>query len=187
MTALPGRVEWVPESVEPWLARMAEVLPLIHAADLAEAGRFPQHVPDTPSSFAPPHWTHRPDLWERAAEIYHEAAPEEARVFVHGDFHPGNLLWNENVMTGVIDWQAASIGLKSVDVANCRGNLFPYGLDMADRFTSYWEHLTGERFNPWAGLVGCVGYLDGMRDDRPTDWLVIEEALAREVAELSGP
>ncbi len=41
MTALSGRVEWVPEDVDPWLARMAEVLPAIHKAAPPAVGQFP--------------------------------------------------------------------------------------------------------------------------------------------------
>jgi aminoglycoside phosphotransferase (APT) family kinase protein len=183
MTALPGRVEWVPEDVEPWLERMAEMLPTIHTATPAP-GQFPGHVQGSPRSFDPPPWAHRRRVWERAAEIFHQPAPDEAATFIHGDFHPGNLLWRQARVTGVIDWQAGCIGSPSIDVANCRGNLFQYGLDLADRFTSYWEHLTGERFNPWADLIGAIGYLDELRDDRPTDWREVEENLARAVAEL---
>ncbi|MEQ7124160.1 phosphotransferase [Actinopolymorpha sp. B11F2] len=186
MTCLPGRVEWVPKDVDPWLRRMAEVLPTIHTATLPAPEQFPEHVPDTPRDDEPPAWTQRPELWQRAAEIFHQPVPEDTRTFIHGDFHPGNLLWHRASVTGVIDWQAASIGSPSVDVANCRGNLFRYGLDLADRFTRYWERLTGERFNPWADLVGTIGYLDELRDDRPSDWRELEEALARAVAELDG-
>ena len=185
MTALPGRVEWVPEDVHSWLERMAEVLPTIHTATLPATGQFPAYVPDSPSSYEPPLWAHRPGVWERAADIFHQPAAEDASTFVHGDFHPGNLLWHRSRVTGVIDWQAGCLGSPSLDVANCRGNLFRYGLDLADRFTSYWEHLTGDRFNPLADLVGTIGYLDELREERPTDWREVEEALARAVAELS--
>jgi aminoglycoside phosphotransferase (APT) family kinase protein len=186
MTALPGRVEWVPEDVDPWLERMAEVLPPIHSATIPTPRWVPEHVLETPRSYEPPPWAHRKRVWERAAEIFHRPAPEETRTYIHGDFHPGNLLWHEGRVTGVIDWQAGCIGFPSIDVANCRGNLFPYGLDLADRFTSYWEHLTGERFNPWADLVGAISDLNELRKERPTDWQVIEEALTRAVAELDG-
>ncbi|MGH3487154.1 MAG: phosphotransferase family protein [Actinopolymorphaceae bacterium] len=185
MTALPGRVEWTPKDVDPWLRRMAEMLPTIHTATPAP-GQFPEHVPGTPSSYEPPPWAHRPRVWERAAEIFHQPAPEEASTFIHGDFHPGNLLWHQTRITGVIDWQASCIGSPSIDVANCHGNLLQYGLDLADRFTTYWEHLTGNQYNPWADLIGAIGYLDELRNDRPDDWREVEENLARTVAELDG-
>ena len=185
MTALPGRVEWQPEDVDPWLERLAETLPAVHAAAPAP-GQFPEHVPDRPSGYEPPPWAGRPQVWERAAEIFHRPAPDEAKTFIHGDFHPGNVLWDKGRVTGVIDWQAGCIGSPSVDVANCRGNLLRYGLDLADRFTRYWEHVTGEGFNPWADLIGTIGYLDELRDERPTDWREVEEVLARAVFEFGG-
>jgi aminoglycoside phosphotransferase (APT) family kinase protein len=184
MTCLPGKVEWAPDDPDSWLRRMAEVLPTIHAATVPDPALFPAHDTGRPSSFEPPPWAHQRHVWERAVEIFHQPAPEEASTFIHGDFHPGNLLWHQARVTGVIDWQAGSIGSPSVDVANCHGNLMQYGLDFADRFTTYWEHVTGEQFNPWASLVGTIGYLDELRDDRPADWREVEEHLTRTVAEL---
>ena len=32
------------------------------------------------------------------------AAPRGERVFNHGDFHPGNLLWRRDGLSGIVDW-----------------------------------------------------------------------------------
>ena len=61
--------------------------------------------------------------------------------------------WQDGRVTGVVDWQSASIGPPSVDVGHCRGNLFGFGLEVADRFTTIWEGETGLRYNPWAKSV----------------------------------
>ena len=87
-------------------------------------------------------------------------------------------------MSGIVDWQAASIGPASVDVAHCRANLFGYGIEVADRFTAVWEGITGQSYEPWAEVVGIVGFLDGLHDDPGSDRFVTEEALARAVADL---
>jgi hypothetical protein len=47
-----------------------------------------------------------------------------------------------------------------------------------------WERLAGVRYHPWADVVTIIGSLDGLRDDPGPDWLLVEEALARAVAEL---
>jgi len=33
-----------------------------------------------------------------------------APVLVHGDFWPGNILWQQNQLAGVIDWEDAMLG-----------------------------------------------------------------------------
>lgn len=38
-------------------------------------------------------------------------------TFIHGDFHYGNILWLDNNINGVIDWEYSGIGLKEQDIA----------------------------------------------------------------------
>jgi aminoglycoside phosphotransferase (APT) family kinase protein len=109
-------------------------------------------------------------------------------VFIHRDFHPGNVLWRRGRVTGVVDWASASISPACVDVGHCRGNLVPYGMEVVERFTAMWERRSGTRFDPWADLVTIVGFLDGLCDDPPAEpeRSAIEDALAEAVAELDG-
>lgn len=123
---------------------------------------------------------------QQAAEIFHASPPTAAPdAFIHRDFHPGNVLWQQGKVTGVVDWQSASTGPAVMDVGHCRVNLFRYGLDAADQFTASWEELTGARYHPWADIITIIGFLDGIRDERPSDHAALEEALARAVTELS--
>lgn len=110
MSRLPGRVEWWPPDTGRWLRRLAELLPRIHATPLAAPGTLPRFAPHLQDSYQPPVWTRQPRLWERAAEISHGPAPNLPAVLVHRDFHPGNVLWQRGVVTGVVDWQAACTG-----------------------------------------------------------------------------
>lgn len=38
-------------------------------------------------------------------------------TFIHGDFHYGNILWNNYKITGVLDWEYAGKGFKEQDIA----------------------------------------------------------------------
>lgn len=129
----------------------------------------------------PPRWARWPAVWERAVEIAHAPPSDLEARFIHRDCHPGNVLWRQGQVTGLVDWQAACIGPASADVAHCRANLFRYGLDIADRFSAAWERLTGDRYNPWAEIATIVGFLDGLRDEPGADCFVSEQALARAV------
>jgi aminoglycoside phosphotransferase (APT) family kinase protein len=184
MSRVPGRVDWFPSDVDRWLRRLAELLPRIHAVPVPRSGGVRPYAPEVLESDEPPRWARSPTIWKRAVEIYHGPAPDHAAVFIQRDFHPGNVLWRRGAVTGLVDWQAASVGPPWADVAHCRVNLFRYGLDVADRFTEIWVQLAGRPFHPWAEVTGIIGFLEGWRGEPPSDSDVIEEALARAVAEL---
>lgn len=38
-------------------------------------------------------------------------------IFVHGDFHYGNILWKDNNIIGVLDWEYSGLGIKEEDIA----------------------------------------------------------------------
>ena len=59
--------------------------------------------------------------WLEAAQRVRQALlermpPDPAPALVHGDFQPGNLLYEGGRMTGIIDWELASIGSPLLDV-----------------------------------------------------------------------
>jgi aminoglycoside phosphotransferase (APT) family kinase protein len=186
MTRLPGRVIWSPTELEPWLRNLAELLPAIHEMPLGEQDRVPEFRPYIPESWAPPPWMRRPELWDRAVEVFHGPRLDPDRVFVHRDYHPGNVLWRCHRVAGVVDWQAASRGPRSVDVFHCRGNIIDcFGLDVADRFIDIWQTVSGSTYHPWAEVVMLVDAL-GWRPESRTERSArdLEEALARRLAEL---
>jgi aminoglycoside phosphotransferase (APT) family kinase protein len=186
MTRLPGRVDWWPTDLESWLRRLAEVLPSIHAGPRPAPGLLPAYSPYRQSSYQPPPWARWPRAWERAVDLALGPPPDLPAVLVQRDFHPGNVLWRYRQVSGVVDWQAASIGPAVVDVAHCRANLLGFDRQAAERFTTLWEQVSGERFHPWADLVTIVGFLDDLRSGWGSDRYLVEDVLAEAVAELDG-
>jgi aminoglycoside phosphotransferase (APT) family kinase protein len=70
--------------------------------------------------------------------------PERNRpVLLHGDFWPGNTLWQGDRLVAVIDWEDAAIGDPLADVANARLELL-WALDAAamDDFTRRYQSVT---------------------------------------------
>jgi hypothetical protein len=102
----------------------------------------------------------KPSVWERAIEIFHGPILDDDRTFIHRDFYPGNVLWQRKMVSGLVDWEAASVGPRSMDVAHCRINLLYKGLDTAEVFTREWEHTTGRAFHRWADIATIIGLLD---------------------------
>ena len=103
---------------------------------------------------------------------------------VHRDFHPGNVLWRRGTVTGVVDWPGACTGPAVADVAHCRVNLLTSGTSAAQRFTVFWQQAAGAAHHPWADVVTITGFLDDLRDDWGSERHLVEDMLARAVAEL---
>jgi aminoglycoside phosphotransferase (APT) family kinase protein len=187
MTWLPGRVDWSPPDMDAWLDRLVALLPPVHALPLPPSGTLPPHTPYGQKSYEPPPWAADRGVWERAVELFHGPPLDPApAVIVHRDFHPGNVLWRRGRVSGLVDWQSASIGPPSVDVGHCRMNLARYGVDVVDGFTARWEGRTGDSFHPWCDITTIIGALDGLRDGRHrTDHVATESVLARALAALT--
>lgn len=184
---LEGRPAWE-TLTRHQLDAMAEALLVLHSAgDEARAGlrpleRYEQTV------YEPPRWTTRPALWERAFEIFHGPIPTADLALVHGDFHPGNLLWTRRRLTGIVDWQSACVGPASIDVGHCRLNMFHYDAAQADDLRTSWERVSGRAYDPWADVVSVIGILDSFRtrSRASTSLARIENALGDAVASLTG-
>ncbi|HEV3282090.1 MAG TPA: phosphotransferase [Acidimicrobiales bacterium] len=186
MTRLAGRVDWWPTDGERWLRRLAEVLPRIHAAPAAPQGVIRPYAPYPQTSYDPPPWALYPKAWEQAVDIADAPTPDIPAGLVQRDFHPGNVLWKRGAVSGVVDWQATSIGPPPVDVGHCRVNLLSFGRPVADRFTRLWEQASGMTYHPWADVVTVVGLLDDLRSGWGSERYQLEELLADSVAQLGG-
>jgi aminoglycoside phosphotransferase (APT) family kinase protein len=186
MSRLPGRVDWWPSDTDRWLRRLAEVLPAIHATPLRPADALPRFAPYPQASYQPPGWARYPAVWERAAEISHRPAPDLPAVLLHRDFHPGNVLWRRGAVSGVVDWPGACTGPAAADVAHCRVNLLARGADAPQRFTAWWQRAAAAVYHPWGDIVTVIGFLDDLRDGWGAERRLVEDLLARAVAELGG-
>lgn len=189
MSLVPGRVQWAPTNLESWLRHLAEALVPIHATPWKASDGIRPFRPYPPERWEPPPWLRDPSLWERAAAVFHSPPSDSARVFINRDYHPGNVLFRSGKVSGVVDWQAASIGPPSVDVSHCRGNLIGrFGLDVADRFTKIWQEVSGQSYHPWAEAAMAVDALSwrGISRRAPREQRDIEDSIARALAELSA-
>lgn len=146
LTGAPVRV--------PDLEALAEAAMTVHAVDPSgfDHAYFPWCRQEM---MAPPPGTTDPALWERALELWHAGPPRRDEVFVHRDFHPGNLLWTDGALTGIVDWANACAGPSGCDIAHCRANLRDLaGPDVADRFVAIHTSITGADLDPYWVLAG---------------------------------
>jgi aminoglycoside phosphotransferase (APT) family kinase protein len=156
MTRLPGRDDLSPADLGTYLDGLAATLRAVHAAPVPDSSLgeyFPWGLDDLTD---PPPWTHRPEVWRRAFDIAHRPVPAYTPALCHRDFHPGNVLWQDGRVTGVVDWTSTCRGPMACDVAHCRNNLaLLFGLEAADDFAA--------RYGPvddlaWFDIVDVVGW-----------------------------
>ena len=186
MSLLDGRPVWETRWGSKWVSQAVDAMIALHDIDAANAD-LPPLTTYAQTRYDPPRWTRDPGLWEQAVELFHRSVPASDVGFVHRDFNPGNVLWTRTRLSGLVDWQWACIGPRSIDPAHCRLNLFHYSPTMADEVLIVWEQRSGLTFDPWADLVSIIGTLDSIRQRRDPNaamW-AIEGALKNAVNALT--
>jgi aminoglycoside phosphotransferase (APT) family kinase protein len=120
MTRLPGRLRLDAGEQPDVLDALARMLTMIHRSTPDDHGR-----PRTYQSWAVPErrrvpdWAQNDRVWRQAfARIATDPPTYEGR-FLHRDFHPGNVLFDKAIVTGVVDWVETSWGPADLDVAHC--------------------------------------------------------------------
>jgi len=147
MSLLDGQVVLKPEDFDNWLDQLAEALVSIHSIDPVGFGwDYSSWIEK--EELKPPGWTRCPDLWQQAIEIGLGEPPAFRPVFLHRDYHPTNVLWQADKLSGVVDWVNACRGPAGVDLAHCRSNLVSmFGLPAAERFLEIYTHTAGAAFS----------------------------------------
>jgi aminoglycoside phosphotransferase (APT) family kinase protein len=161
MTRVHGTINLTPTIMDDWLRELAEFLPRLHA--ISPTDHFWKYIPyNKVTILRPPDWSTQKDLWERVISIVNRPWPVFPPCFIHRDFHPLNVLFQEEHLSGVVDWPNACVGPAGIDVAWCRYNLAAmYGVETADRFLfhcqvamrNYWT------YDPFWDLMVLIDFL----------------------------
>jgi aminoglycoside phosphotransferase (APT) family kinase protein len=146
MSRLPGRGDVKPADLDGWLRQIAQALAAIHETDTAGAD----------GSLLRPAWGNRAlgvveggarsALVDRcvAAVQRHIPPPVGNPILMHGDFHPGNIIWRDGTLTGIVDWGGARLGSRWFDLAYCRADLvLLFGMRGVRRLTEHYVNIVG--------------------------------------------
>jgi aminoglycoside phosphotransferase (APT) family kinase protein len=158
MSFLPGKA--VIHGLDP--RRLALPLELLHRStvpnDLSRYGHWFEI-----EMVAVPAWTARPGAWSKLTDVVRSREPEAAHVFLHRDFHPGNLLWEGGKLSGIVDWPFSCHGPRGVDVAHTRGNLaLVDGVAAAERFLGAYRELVPDYdHHPWFDAADLMSLASG--------------------------
>jgi aminoglycoside phosphotransferase (APT) family kinase protein len=150
---IEGRPEFAPADVPDLILQLATHLSRIHNLDCSkldlsflpkQAKRYAEKFRERPAKLDQ-------SIDEgRIRDILEAAWPLPQRntsVLLHGDFWPGNLLWRDGQLVGVIDWEDAELGDPLADVANTRLEiLWAFGIDAMHRFTHHYALMTSIDF-----------------------------------------
>lgn len=85
----------------------------------------------------------------RIREALRDLPPAQVKreALLHGDFWPGNTVWHDGKLAGVLDWEDAALGHPLSDVGNARLELlFFHGPQAMQAFTNEYARLTGRDF-----------------------------------------
>jgi aminoglycoside phosphotransferase (APT) family kinase protein len=170
----------VPSNPVVWAQKLARTLARIHCIPCRkDEQEFLLKGNDQAAWFlkydAPPHYMQAypggADLWHMIHELstnFHADSPS----LLHIDYWSGNILWHNNEISAVLDWEEAAYGDPAVDVAYARMNMVLMGApEAADEFMRFYESEMGRKINN-LGFWELAASVRPMVD--PVDWKVTE-------------
>jgi aminoglycoside phosphotransferase (APT) family kinase protein len=160
---IPGSVVLEPTDRTSWLRGLAASAARIHRVDAA-GFRWKYRRYNDGQALAVPRWSKQQDAWKKAIEIVEGASHSYSECFVHRDYHPSNVLWQNGRVSGIVDWVNGCRGPAGIDVAWCRHNLASlHGVSVADEFLTAYIAEAGSEFqyDPYWDLMSVVELLPG--------------------------
>lgn len=151
-TCLPGRGLLAPRDLGSYVRQLAGAIFQVHQTPLTATERV--LLPDQHADLlklldrnAPPERLAR---WPLGAGVWralkHCPLPKSSAPgsLLHGDFWPGNTVWQRGKLTGVVDWEQPRIGNPAQDVGYCQVDLTHlFGLEAAQAFREAYEAAAG--------------------------------------------
>jgi aminoglycoside phosphotransferase (APT) family kinase protein len=135
ISCLPGTPDIDPVLPDAWAERLGRALARIHATPRHCLAGFQSvfgRPGGSPAAVSGPAAGVVTASWELLA-----ATPA---VLTHYDFWSGNTLWQDGVLTGVVDWSGGGLGPRGFDVGWCRLDLYLLsGEPIAGKFLDAYE------------------------------------------------
>jgi aminoglycoside phosphotransferase (APT) family kinase protein len=149
--------------------------PVIHGLDLSQVVQplALLHARVAPTDFpryrhwfeidrlAVPKWTRSPETWAELIDVVGGGGePDAEHVLLHRDYHPGNLLWKDGMLSGIVDWPSSCSGPRGIDVAHARGNLaLVDGVGAAEQFLrAYRGVVPSYDHDPWWDIADLLSF-----------------------------
>lgn len=163
VSRIPGTVVLEPTDQMTWLLGLAQSAARVHRVDAA-GFRWKYRRYNDGQPLTVPNWSKQREAWKKAIEIADGPARLYSESFIHRDYHPSNVLWQDGRISGVVDWVNGCRGPAGIDVAWCRHNLASlHGVSAADDFLAAYITEAGSEFeyDPYWDLMSVVELLPG--------------------------
>jgi aminoglycoside phosphotransferase (APT) family kinase protein len=141
-----------PANPDDWARQLASAMAKIHTSVIPPELESLQrshivslekwmNAPEPPSRFA----KHElgTDLWNAMRTLWPGVNKSEVQI-IHGDFWPGNTLWNADQLLAIVDWEWPSLGVPSDDVGYFLADAFYSGFDVEETFIKTYEEVSGK-------------------------------------------
>ena len=135
ISRLPGTADITPREPAARAGQLGRALARIHRTPLARVADLPSVLDRPDGSLA--------GLGGPAAGIvaaHWDRLAGTPAGLTHYDFWSGNVVWADDVLTGVVDWTSGSLGPPGFDAGWCRLDLYLlHGQAIADRFLDAYQ------------------------------------------------
>lgn len=144
MTFVEGKVDILPDDFPKWLNDLASALAAIHAHSGEPLSRRYSTWVER-GQLSPPNPSANPTIWQAAMDYWSQRTEagvdwERDAVFLHRDYHPANILWQDGAVSGIVDWVNSCRGPAGIDVGHCRMNLAQmHGVAIAEQFLEHYQ------------------------------------------------
>ncbi len=141
MSRLTGAVVLQHVDQAQWLDGLAGAIVRVHAASIPVADhRWDYRAYEDAEAQRVPAWSAVPDAWAAGIAAARGPQPAFEPRFIHRDYHPANVLWHRDAVSGIVDWVNGCRGPVGIDVGHCRVNLAQlYGVEAADAFLALYS------------------------------------------------
>ncbi|MCX6048048.1 MAG: phosphotransferase, partial [Chloroflexi bacterium] len=141
---IEGKPEFALAHIADFTQQMATQLAKLHRVDRAKLDLA--FLPPQAQSYGEPAQKINHSLDEgriRAAlAAVWPLSQHNAATLLHGDFWSGNLLWRDDKLVAVVDWEDAKLGDPLVDLAVSRLDiLWIFGIDAFHAFTHHYQSM----------------------------------------------
>ncbi len=141
-----GEMDFAPTNLSAYLQQLAGQLAHIHSIDCAnhDLNFLPtsgHHCSETERELLEHNLFDAAQIRE---VLYAVGVPQSSNgaALLHGDFWPGNSLWQNGLLTAVIDWEDAGCGDPLIDLAQSRSEIvWIFGVEALHEFTAYYQSL----------------------------------------------
>lgn len=142
-----GKPEFAPSDIADFSRQVAAHLAAIHQIDAAnlDLSFLPHHASGCAEILGKRPSTVDPSFDEGRIRATLASVPipqRNASVLLHGDYWPGNILWQNEKLVAVIDWEDARLGDPLIDFAISRLDiLWIFGSDVMQAFADHYQAL----------------------------------------------